>query len=331
MQQLLSVIVLNYNGSSHNVRCLRSLLAQDLSGVEILFADNGSTDNSFEDARRSFEGCGINWIDNGANLGYAAGNNAAATQASGRFLLFLNNDTEVGPHAVASLKKHLEAQPDIAGGQCALIQDANRMRLEAAGVDVDIFGFCYARESGALPESQSLPKKIFTGVGAALVISAEVFHRLGGFDESFFLLYEETDLCWRIALSGESLLYFPDVHVYHVGGGTRVKGPKQVRLFVRNRVRTLRKNLGPVLLPLALSGNIAAMTALALTYLVRRRADMATATVQGLREAMFDPNVSCRRRETQSMRKVSDSELLRRGLLRLPSIAQLMKNARAYA
>lgn len=326
----LSVIVLNYNGKRHNSRCLRSLLPQAAS-CEVIFADNASTDGSFEAAREEFASAPIVWVQNGANLGYAGGNNAAARHATGTYLLFLNNDTEVAPGTIAELLQYLAAYPDIAGGQCALIHDADRAHLQTAGVDVDIFGFCYDRSAGRPPESVTAVEPIFTANGAALVVSAKWFARVGGFDESYFLLFEETDLCWRICLAGGSMRYFPRAWVYHVGSGTRVNGPSQVALFASNRVRTLRKNIGPALLPLALTGHVFGMLLLAGACALRGAPETAAATLRGVRDGLFDGTLRERRASVQAHRCVSDGQLIRRGMLKLPNVRELISNTARYA
>lgn len=325
---LLSVIVLNYNGVKHNARCLDSLLSQE-GDYEIIFADNGSTDGSYAQARERYPNRSIIWVDNGANLGYAGGNNTAARFASGEYLLFLNNDTELAPRMVPRLLSYLKASPRIAGGQCALIKDSERDKLEAAGVAVDVFGFCYARYRDADPKELLAEETIFSGVGAALVVSRKCFDAVGGFDESYFLLYEETDLCWRINLSGGTLRYFPEAYVYHVGSGTREKNPFQVELFIRNRLKTLRKNVGTLLLPLSVSGNVLGMLALAAAYALRRRPSLAAACLRGIWHGL-SANVGESRRRIQLTRRRSDLQLIKDNRLRLPSIAGVIKNSKAY-
>jgi GT2 family glycosyltransferase len=327
---LLSIIVLNYNGKQHNSRCLHSLLPQ-IAECELIFADNCSADGSFEAAREEFASAPILWVENGANLGYAGGNNAAARKASGRFLLFLNNDTEAAPDAIPQLRAYLQTYPGLAGGQCALVHDADRTRLQAAGVDVDIFGFCYDRSAGSAPDSVTNPEVIFTGNGAALVVSAEWFWRVGCFDESYFLLFEETDLCWRIGLAGGKLRYFPRARVYHVGSGTRMSGPAQVALFARNRVRTLRKNVGAVLLPFALAGHVLGMLLLSAICALRGAPDTAAATLRGVRQGLLDTTIRRRREDAQALRRLSDMELIRRGMLKLPNVRGLLANIARYA
>lgn len=326
----LSIVVLNYNGMRHNSRCLRSILAQP-GAYELIFADNASTDGSFEAARQEFADAPVVWVQNGANLGYAGGNNAAARNAVGAYLLFLNNDTELAPDTISQLLRYLEAFPGVAGGQCALICDGDRRRLQTAGVDVDVFGFCYDRSAGRPPESVTAADEIFTANGAALVVSSEWFRRVGGFDDSYFLLFEETDLCWRIRLAGGTMRYFPRAWVYHVGSGTRVSGPAQIELFARNRVRTLRKNVGAAFLPVAISGHVAGMLLLVLMCRLRGSPDVAEAMLRGIRGGLRDASVRERRRSVQALRRISDFQLIRRGLLKWPNARGLLSNTARYA
>lgn len=326
----LSIVVLNYNGKRHNSRCLRSILAQP-GPYQLVFTDNASTDGSFDAAREEFASAPIVWVQNGANLGYAGGNNAAARHASGAYLLFLNNDTELAPDTIEQLLRYLERFPGVAGGQCALIRDDDRRRLQTAGVDMDLFGFCYDRNAGRPPESVTAADEIFTANGAALVVSSEWFRRVGGFDDSYFLLFEETDLCWRIRLAGGTMRYFPRSWVYHVGSGTRVTGPAQIELFAQNRVRTLRKNLGSTFLPIALSGHVVGMALLALACLLRGAPEIAGATLRGVRSGLRDDTIRERRRSVQAFRRISDVQLIRCGMLKWPNARGLLANTARYA
>ena len=97
----LSVIILNYNTRDYIVRCLGSIEEQNLDissgSLEVIVADNGSTDGSSEKIRKGFPW--VKLIENKRNIGFAAGNNRAIRKAKGELLLLLNSDTVVLPHA----------------------------------------------------------------------------------------------------------------------------------------------------------------------------------------------------------------------------------------
>lgn len=321
---LISIIVLNYNGKRFNEVCLNSIVRQ-ITTEEVIFADNASTDESLMAARRTFEQSAIRWVQNGGNLGYAGGNNRAAAVATGKFLLFLNNDIELAEDGLRCLTECLCNNPDLIAAQCALLDYTNRDRLETAGVDVDVFGLCYGRNVGERWSDAGNLETIFSAVGAAFVVRADWFRKLGGFDESYFLTYEETDLCWRIWRAGGSVVYLPKVRVYHIGSGTRSKASYQTYLFVRNRIWTLKKNVDPGLLPIALVGNIVSMAAMAALYMMRRGAALPKAIFKGVIDGLW-----CRSADKAPHRPVvSTLQLIKAGVLKIPS-ASVLKNLVRY-
>jgi len=325
-EPLLSVIVLNWNGKRFNQRCLASLVTQ-IGDDELIFLDNGSSDGSLEVAREQFAQSTIRWIKNDRNLGFAGGMNVGAAAARGRFLLLLNNDTEFAEGALVKLRRRLETDDSFIAGQCALLRPEDG-RLQGVGVSVDLFGLCYVLGAGDDPRAHQVSRRVHSGIGAALVIDRQFFASIGGFDESYFLFYEETDLCWRTWLAGGNVQTIPDVHVYHVGSGTAGVGPEMLRLFIRNRVRTLRKNLGGLLRVIAVSGNLLAMLGLASFLACRRQVKHATAVLSGLRDGIFDGYPASKRR-LDFPHRVSNAQLLRQGILLFPN-PNAVRNLRRF-
>ena len=215
----ISVIVLNYNGREWLGPCLTALSAQ--SGApqhEIVLADNGSTDGSIDFVSARFPRVAI--ADNRRNLGYAAGNNAAARVARGDVLVFLNNDTIPAPDWLARLHAAYASAPSPA------LVTSKIVFLDRPGV-IDSAGDGYLRAGGAFKhahgmnvESAGLSREVFGACGAAFMIGRDLFDRLGGFDERFFMVYEDVDLSYRARLAGARCYYAADATVRHAGSAT---------------------------------------------------------------------------------------------------------------
>ena len=209
---LISVVVLNYNGAAWLDRCLTSLATQTIADdLEIIFADNASTDHSdllAEDLLKDRP----NWrlVRHRANLGCSGGYNAAARLARGQFLLFLNPDVWLEPDCVERLLDEVRA----AGAAVAtpLVMDYQDDTVQSAGESgFDLFGLLCG--SG----NWSKPQEILVASGPMLIINTEWFRKLGGFDAQFFMYAEEYDMCWRTWLAGGRVLLAPSARVHHRG------------------------------------------------------------------------------------------------------------------
>ena len=217
MTPAVAVIVLNYNGERWLARCLDALRAQrGAPSFEVVVVDNASNDQSLRVLGGYPE---AQVVEAGANLGFAAGNNLGARQSSADVLAFLNNDTEAEPDWLARLYAAFQAR-----GGTALI--TSRI-VFMDGALVDSAGDGYLRAGGAYkhghragPGALVESREVFGACGAAFMIAATVFRDLGGFDERFFMVYEDVDLSYRARLAGHQCWYVADAVVRHAGSAT---------------------------------------------------------------------------------------------------------------
>jgi GT2 family glycosyltransferase len=224
---LVSVIILNYNGTKWLERCLESLKVQTIfSELEIIIADNLSTDGSDVLAARLIEGCSHGrFIQNGANLGFCEGNNCPAAQARGRFLFFLNNDTWLEPACMETLVREVRAQGAQGGGPLVLnYADDSFQSLGAEGFDV--FGLPSPRRPWSAVQSVLMPE------GCAFLIERRVFEEIGGFNADFFMYADEYDLAFRTWIAGHRLVAVPAARLHHRGAANvNPKGAGAVEEF----------------------------------------------------------------------------------------------------
>lgn len=243
----LSIVILNWNGHNYLEKFLPSVTAFS-SDARIILADNASTDHSVDFVRMNYPDIEI--IINTSNGGFAKGYNDALKQVDSDYYLLLNSDIEVTENWLAPLIE-LMKDDSIAGCQPKVLSYGNKHKFEHAGasggfLDADYFPFCRGRifDSTENDERQyDAPTEVFWATGAALLIRSEVFHQLGGFDESFFAHMEEIDLCWRAKKMGYSFHVQPKSVVYHVGGGTlSYMSPRKTYLNFRNSLYMIVKN-----------------------------------------------------------------------------------------
>jgi GT2 family glycosyltransferase len=242
MNRKASIIVVNWNGKRYLEECLSSLLAQTYSPHEIILVDNGSHDGSVDFVTERFSEVRI--IQNGENLGFAAGNNVAIRIAQGDYIVTLNNDTRAEPDWLEELVRVVEADPKI--GMCAskMLFYYHTGVLNSTGISLDIAGIAWDRRGGERDEGcEREPVEIFGPCAGAALYRREMLNEVGLFDEDFFAYHEDVDLAWRARSRGWRCMYNPQAVVYHVHSGTGMEGSAfKNRLLGRNKIWTMVKN-----------------------------------------------------------------------------------------
>ena len=219
---MISVIIVNHDGEDYLGRCLESL---DGSKAEVLLIDNASRDNSLSLVRERFPE--VKLFPQEENLGFAAANNLAAAKASGEALLLLNNDAWLEAGALDLLAEKLSARPDV-GLIAPELRYPNGQRQfswsPARGVVGEVLQKARNRFEAQAWAHGSLARWLARMIGptwytaACVLIRAEAFRAVGGFDEEFLMYFEDVDLCLRLEAAGWRLAWEPGAIVYHAGG-----------------------------------------------------------------------------------------------------------------
>lgn len=244
-----AVVILNWNGKYFLKKFLPPLLASTYNNMQVIVADNASTDGSVLWLKEKFPTIEI--IINPVNEGFAKGYNTALKQVDADYFILLNSDVEVTPGWIEPIVNIMEADKKIAACQPKILDEKNKQYFEYAGACggfIDVLGYPFAR--GRVLEKIEKDNKqyddavpCFWASGAALFVRANVYKTLGGLDEYFFAHQEEIDLCWRMQLMGYKIYVQPASVVYHVGGGTLPRGnSKKTYLNYRNNLIMLYKN-----------------------------------------------------------------------------------------
>jgi GT2 family glycosyltransferase len=231
-----------WNGRRWLDGCLSSVLALDPPPEEVILADNGSTDGSVEYVRQRYPDVTIVALER--NFGFAGGNNAGARRASGKYLAFLNNDATVEQDWLAKLVGVAEHDARVGLVTSRIVFMDQPGTIDSAGDGYLRCGGAFKREHGGASGTPSpRPLEVFGACGAAFLIRRELFDRLGGFDEHFFMVYEDVDLSYRARLAGARCVYVPDATVLHAGSPSIGHvSPQQVFYGQRNLEWTWIKN-----------------------------------------------------------------------------------------
>tara|TARA_B100000029_G_C17477193_1_gene924205 strand:+ start:117 stop:1175 length:1059 start_codon:yes stop_codon:yes gene_type:complete len=218
---LVSIIIPHWNNFPILEECLLSIKKCSYPNYEIIVVDNASEDNSSQKIKEQFPE--IILIENQINNGYAEGCNIGVSKASGKYLLFLNNDTTHEEGWIEPLVNHLDENKSAAAVQPKILNYYQKNLFDYAGGSgghMDILCFPFAR--GRLFLEQELdkgqydnPEKIFWTSGTAMIVRKNLFIKAGKFDKTFFAHMEEIDLCWRLQMLGYNVWVEPISVVYH--------------------------------------------------------------------------------------------------------------------
>lgn len=248
----LAIVILNWNGAAMLHRYLPSVLqCSDEPGVQVIVADNASTDNSRELLAKEFPAVPVIRLDR--NYGFAEGYNQALRQVEADAYLLLNSDVEIRqPHWLLPMLDYMDRHPDVAACQPKLLDLRRPGRFEyagGAGGYIDRLGYPYCRgrvfssieaDRGQYDTAVSL----HWATGAALLVRRAAYWDAGGLDGRFFAHQEEIDLCWRLRARGFRIVCIPQSTAYHLGGASLAQGnPRKTFLNFRNNLLLLYKNL----------------------------------------------------------------------------------------
>ena len=208
---LVSVIIVNYNGKKLLENCFDSISKVTYPDFETILVDNNSDDDSIQYIKENYLDTLIIKLDK--NYGFAKPNNIGAKKAKGEYLLFLNNDTKVTPNFIDELVYVMEKNPKIGICQSLLLKPSGE--VDSSGDFIDSIGIAYSSQ-----EKFTKVQEILSAKGASMIIRKSLFDKLGGFDEKFFLSFEDVDLGWRSWIFGYKAVVAPKSIVYHLGGQT---------------------------------------------------------------------------------------------------------------
>jgi N-acetylglucosaminyl-diphospho-decaprenol L-rhamnosyltransferase len=203
-----SIIIVNYNTADFLPKCLESISAQSNVNHEVIVVDNASEDNSLGILKNRFPW--VRLIANKDNLGFARASNQALKYCTGKYVYFLNPDTEVRKRALKNMIGFMEAHPQIGLAGTRLINPDGSPQPSVEKR--------YPGQRHAKHELKGLKGDIAFVLGASMIAKRTIVNDLEGFDERFFLYGEDQDICLSIRKAGWTIGYIPDAIVVHWGG-----------------------------------------------------------------------------------------------------------------
>lgn len=257
----LSIVIVSYNVQDLLKNCLQSILdcQPPSANYELVVVDNHSVDESVEMVKKEFPQ--VKLITSEENLGFGRANNLGAKKTKGELILFLNPDTKVCSESLESLAGFFEDRPraGIVGPQLLNEDDSFQPSVgEYPSVlsliwekPIDFlerrFSFLRPFLGRLLVKYQRFKKlhRVDWVTGAALACRREVWEELGGFDEKFFMYFEDIDFCLRAKEKDWGVYYFPESKIYHLRGKSQpAKSRKKARAYYQSQDYYFRKNKG---------------------------------------------------------------------------------------
>ncbi len=248
MKPKVSMIVSNFNGMQLNLLkdCINSLIKPGYQHWELIVVDNASTDNSIkylEKRFKKFKNCFV--VQNPINM-YSQGLNLGAKKATGKYLAYLNNDLAITKTYLEHLVKEFEKDKKLAIAQGKLLNYRDHKKIDSAGESMDIFGNPITVGFGEIDKGQyDQNEEVLSASGSANIIRKSTFVKLGGYDPTYGIGYEDMDLALRARRLGYKIKRFPKAIIYHKRAATDLADFIKIQVkwhFNKNRLITMIKN-----------------------------------------------------------------------------------------
>lgn len=303
-QPLFSVVIPHWNGLQFLSTCYEALRRQTYPNVEIILADNASTDGSQEYTREHYPEVRIVQLDR--NYGFTGACNAGFRAAQGAYVALLNNDTEADPRWIESLVSAFERHPDAGFLASKMLLFDKRDHFHTAGDFFGVNGWPGNRGAWQKDEGQfDREEYVFSACAGASVYRKTLLDQVGLLDDDFFFGMEDIDLAWRAQFVGWKCVYVPQAVVYHKVSATG-GGVTSSYYDGRNAFYVLIKDYPAPLFRKYWRRIIAKYAGTAWEAIRAWRGKAARARLRGMATGLLHiPKMLGRRRQIQASRKVS--------------------------
>jgi GT2 family glycosyltransferase len=244
-----TVIVLSWNGADELPACLDAVLGQEGAAVDLLVVDNGSADGSAALVHERYPD--VRLVENGSNLGFAAGMNVGMRLLSDAadppdVVVLLNQDTIVAPDWLRSLLEPFEQDERIGAVGCKIYYPDGRT-LQHAGAWIEPWRAIPRHYgNGEIDAGQyDQPLALDYVTGAALALRMRALNQVGLLDEGYTHFFEDVDLCWRLRRASYLVHYAPTATLRHAESRSVADPVRRSALFNRNRLRYITKSFPP--------------------------------------------------------------------------------------
>ncbi len=239
----LSIIIVDYNSKAYTIKCVESLLSH-LAGMtyEIIVIDNCSPEKiARTDLPKLHQ---ISLVEADQNLGFGNGNNIGAAQAKGTYILLLNPDTLIFDNSIEQMFINIQKDPQIG------ILGPQIITSTTGPAEIDHYGD-FPTLTSLISRNNQRHNKVKNSIiqtervtGACMMMRRSLFNQVGGFDTKFFMYFEDTDLCKKIALMGYQNAVLQDAKIIHFGGKSQKNNKKKKQIYYKSQDYFFKKHYG---------------------------------------------------------------------------------------
>lgn len=251
MKDLISVVVVTRNRKSELIRCLNSLKFSTYKQLEIIVVDNASSPPVAGWLLRKFPG--IKLISNKKNTGAAKGRNQGIIISKGKFVLFVDDDAEIDKELISVLVNVLTREKNVGIVQPKIYDMEKRNVLQGIGCDVNLFtGRVSSLGIREADKGQYDNTTELQSVGCIWMVKKQVLDKIGGYDEEYFIPWEDTDFSFRARKAGFRILFAPKALAWHKGLKNTfvnpmidylgIRSPERAYRISRNKIIFMRKH-----------------------------------------------------------------------------------------
>jgi GT2 family glycosyltransferase len=240
-----SIIIVNYRSADYLEKCLESVYEKSQSAFfEVILVNNDSKEN-LKLIKEKFPAVQV--IERDKNCGFGAAINIGAKKASGQHLFFINPDAELLNDAILIALAEFKKTPVVAVIGAKIVDQKGQSQSWLGGRDISLtelilnnLGFY----RGGKLWKQSEKTNTDWVSGGAMFVKKDVFEQIGGFDENFFMYFEDIDLCRRIRKAGSKIIYLPKIKVMHYSGKSFTDKKEQKNIYFKSQDYFFKKNFG---------------------------------------------------------------------------------------
>lgn len=238
----ISVIIVNYKTKNITSDCIESMLrfTREID-LEILVVDNNSGEDNVTYLEKKFFNK-VKIIPNKKNIGFGAANNKGIKVASGDIVLFLNSDTIIKDNIFIKILENF-GNKKVGVVSPLLFNNKGEVQKFSYGkfptLSKDIF-----RDNYKFKKEFSVIIEVDWVSGAAMAVRKNIFEEIGGFDENFFMYFEDIDLCHRIKDKGYDVVVDKDISIVHLGGGSVKKHNERKKMYYKSQNYYYKKHHG---------------------------------------------------------------------------------------
>jgi GT2 family glycosyltransferase len=242
---IITLQIVNYNSREYLGACLSSIeKAFFTSGeLQIILINNEAEPLNAAEVKKN-TAIEIEIVEAGKNLGFGKAHNLGFKKAKGEFVLFLNPDTRVSEKAIAELVGLLENNSDIGIAGPLLVGDGGTAEDEHCGAKKTPFSIIKAKIARRKISKLSEATEVEWISGGAMMVRKDLFSELGGFDENYFMYYEDVDFCLRARRRNARVVVNPRAKVFHSGGKSYKDNKAKKKHYYVSQDYYLRKNFG---------------------------------------------------------------------------------------